>query len=110
MDNQVDKELEPFCRNVYELRKYYGLTQREMAAKLGIGVGSLRMIEHGKIPERMTCEPIFKLSLEFGIPIRNLFFYPLELPPSSATGEEKRMKSTENGMNPQNSFDNKADL
>ena len=84
---QEDKEIQVLCKNIYDLRKYYRLTQKEMAIKLGIGVGSLRMLEHGRIPERMTCDTIFKISIEFKIPVKALF-YPLHLT-ESITGEEK---------------------
>jgi transcriptional regulator with XRE-family HTH domain len=45
-----EKEIMAFCENVRYLRKKNGLSKKEMAKKLGIGVKSLELIETGSLP------------------------------------------------------------
>ena len=62
-----DKQLLNFCENVKFLRECYGFTQTEMAKKMGIGVKSLRKIENGEVPPRLSCIVLFTIQREFGI-------------------------------------------
>ena len=62
-----DKQLLNFCENVKFLRECYGFTQTEMAKKMGISVKSLRKIENGEVPPRLSCVVLFKIQHEFGI-------------------------------------------
>ena len=47
---------ENLAHNLLWLRKKYSYSQKTMAQLLGIGVGSLRKLEHGVIPPRLTVE------------------------------------------------------
>ncbi len=66
--------LKAFCRNVYRLRKEHGLSQKEMARIMGVGVGSLRKVERGTVPPRMDILVLHNLTLHFSIPISSLFW------------------------------------
>lgn len=61
------KERENFCFNVKWLRKQSGLSQKEMARRLGIGVKSLAAVESGVIPCRMTIKIFFEIYDYFGV-------------------------------------------
>ena len=58
--------LKNFSRNIILLRSHYGYSQKHMAQLLGIGVESLRKIEKGIIPPRLTVDVIFPNCLEIG--------------------------------------------
>ena len=62
-----DKQLLNFCENVKFFRERYGFSQTEMAKRLGIGVKSLRKIENGEVPPRLSCIVLFTIQREFGI-------------------------------------------
>ncbi len=66
-------ELQNLCRNVLYLRKKAGLSQREMAALLHIGVPSLRLLESGTLPTKISVEVIFHLAGCFQLPPASLF-------------------------------------
>ncbi len=70
---QIQNEIESFCTNILALRKKYNLTQRQMARKLHIGVLSLRRLEHGTIPPRMTVEVLYYINMEFRIGADQMF-------------------------------------
>ena len=56
------KDQEILAHNLRWLRKKYGYSQKTMAQLLGIGVGSLRKLEYGEIPPRLTIrflEPVY---------------------------------------------------
>ena len=59
--------------NLLSLRKKYHLTQAQMAKKLGIGIGSLRKLEHSVLPPRLTCDFLFAVYFQFGISPTQLF-------------------------------------
>ena len=71
-------EFQNFCRNVFLLRKYAGMSQKELAAILHISVNTLRKLESGTIPQRINIEVIFILASTFHIPPADLFkpLYP----------------------------------
>ena len=56
-----------FCRNIRYLRKKHKLTQKEMAEKLCISVGYVRMLEQGKVPARMQATVLLDTRASFGI-------------------------------------------
>ena len=56
-----------FLYNVAWLRKHYGLSKKEMARKMGIGVGSLNKIEKGELPPGLKIDVLFNIYKEFGI-------------------------------------------
>ncbi|MBQ7090117.1 MAG: helix-turn-helix transcriptional regulator [Clostridia bacterium] len=60
-------DIKTFCTNIKKLRNAHHLTQKEMAALLKIGVASLRKLEQGSLPPRMTCDIIFHIDHYFGI-------------------------------------------
>ncbi len=55
------------CDNIRLLRERAGLSQREMAKRLGVSIRSISMLEKGSVPKRLSCEILFKLHLKFGI-------------------------------------------
>ena len=63
----MDKEIAVLGKNLYTLRLKNGLTQKEMAKLLKIGVRSLSLLENGVLPPRMTCNIFFCLYEHFGI-------------------------------------------
>lgn len=69
----IKKDLETFGTNILALRKKHNLTQRQMARKLHIGVLSLRRLEHGTIPPRMTVEVLYYIYKEFGVSANHMF-------------------------------------
>ena len=71
-------EFANFCCNIRYLRKKSGLTQKQMAEKLKISVGYIRMLERGQIPARMGIATIWDAHIAFGIPIQDLLGCLLE--------------------------------
>ena len=67
LTEKIEQEREIFCFNVKWLRKQSGLSQKEMAHRLGIGVKSLAAVENGTIPRRMTIKIFFKIYDHFGV-------------------------------------------
>jgi len=65
--------LKNFSRNIILLRAHYGYSQKHMAQLLGIGVESLRKIEKGIIPPRLTVDVIFAVQKHFHISPDTLF-------------------------------------
>ena len=57
----IEKEAENFCKNIARIRRRNGLTQKEMAAALGIAVGTLRKIEKGVFPQKIKIGSVLKL-------------------------------------------------
>ncbi len=62
-----------FCKNVSHLRRKNNLSQREMANKLNIGVGTLRKLESGTIPKRASIEILWCIYEKFNIPFSKQF-------------------------------------
>ena len=60
--------IEILSKNIKYLRLTKGLTKKEMAKLLGIGVGSLSKLENGELPHRLMVEVLFVLEEEFDIP------------------------------------------
>ena len=67
MERKIRLQVIIFCQNVKTLRKQNGLTQKEMAEKLGIGVKSLSLMENGIVPKRLSTEVIYKVSNCFDV-------------------------------------------
>ena len=65
-------EFANFCCNIRYLRKKYALSQRQMAQKLKVSVGYVRMLERGQIPQRMGIATIWDAHMAFGIPIKDI--------------------------------------
>jgi DNA-binding transcriptional regulator YiaG len=66
-------DLEILCENIKTLRVKNNLSEQEMAARLKIGVKTLRNIEKGHFPPRMSCEILFRIQHHFGILPQHLF-------------------------------------
>ena len=56
-----------FLHNVAWLRRHFGLSKKEMAQRLGIGLHSLNKIECGELPAKLGVEVLFRIDREFGI-------------------------------------------
>ncbi|MBE6936481.1 MAG: helix-turn-helix transcriptional regulator [Ruminococcaceae bacterium] len=69
----IEQELATFCYNVALLRRYFHLTQKEMADALEISVYSLRKLERGMITEKITLDLVYYLNVRFGVPYTKLF-------------------------------------
>ena len=56
------------CALIRELRQRHNLSQREMAALLGVGVHTLRQLEAGRVPPRVSVRIVYRIYDAFGIP------------------------------------------
>ena len=56
-----------FLENLRRLRKREGLSMREMAKKLGVGVKTLEQMENGIVPAHVSCSIICRTQREFQI-------------------------------------------
>lgn len=65
-------------QNVRRIRQSSGLSQKEMAKKLGIGVESLSMLEKGILPERLSCDIFARIKAAFGVGPMQMFLPPEE--------------------------------
>ena len=74
----IKKDIQIFCENVKSIRRSNHLTQKEMAAILGIGVHSLSRLEKGEMPRRMGVKVLFNIHKHFGILPKDLFLPPYE--------------------------------
>ena len=78
-----------FLHNIRWLRKHYGLSKKEMAKRLEIGLWSLNQIEQNRLPPKLQCDIIFTVYKEFGVSYNDLLCIPLgndENPPSPNNG------------------------
>jgi len=73
ISEQTREELDVFCRNVKTLRERHGLSKKEMAKILGVGVESLTKIEQGIIPRRASVSIVIKLAQHCNIEPHKLF-------------------------------------
>ena len=62
-----DEDIQVFLRNITLLRKSRGLSKKEMAKKLRIGVWSLNKIERGELPPRLGADVFLAVYRNFGI-------------------------------------------
>ena len=56
-----------FAYNVAWLRKHYGLSKKEMAEIMGIGIGSLNKVERGEMPPQMKVDVLIRIYKQFGV-------------------------------------------
>ena len=68
-----DHGLEYFCSNIKYIREREGLSQKEMAKALGIGVKSLVKLERGELPPRLDCMVVYYVHRNFGVKPAELF-------------------------------------
>ena len=73
MKQKIERETSVFCANVKALRQREKLSKKEMAKRLGIGVGSLTKLESGILPPRLTCNILIKLHTCFGVLPEKMF-------------------------------------
>ena len=73
MEQKIKREAHLFCKNVKALRQREKLSKKEMAKRLGIGVGSLTRIENGTIPPRLRCNVLVKIHICFGVLPEQMF-------------------------------------
>lgn len=62
------EEIKNFCENIKALRRKYGLSEAEMAKKIGVGVETLKKIERGILPPNLNCEVMVAIFREFHLP------------------------------------------
>lgn len=63
--------MDNFTYNVAWIRKKYGMSKKDMAEIMHVGVAGLSKLERGEIPKRMSLDVLFYLSDHFGIPCDN---------------------------------------
>ncbi len=63
----TQKDILNWIHFVQKLRKEKHLSQKKMARILGVGVGTVRKIEKGIFPERISCTVLMNIYREFGI-------------------------------------------
>ena len=87
MQAEVQEEWENFTHNVTWLRKSHGLSRKEMAKLLGIGLWSLNRMERGEMPPNL------------GVGVLELIYRHFEIFPSAllkcrlGEGENKKQES-----------------
>jgi transcriptional regulator with XRE-family HTH domain len=62
-----DTSKEAYAKRMIQLREGFGLSQKEMAAEIGITPGALNKIEKGK--QRLSHDHTFVVWQKFGIPV-----------------------------------------
>ena len=60
-------------KNIKKLRKEHGLSQKEMAQKLGIGSKSISMLEKGILPPRLSATVLIRIYQTYGIKPSDMF-------------------------------------
>ncbi len=73
MNSQLSKEFFIFCENVKKLRTKNNLSKSAMARILGIMPSTLTELEHGILPDRLSCRILSRMHHYFGVEISNLF-------------------------------------
>lgn len=67
-----EDEFKIFAHNVAKLRQDHGISKKEMAGLLGIGIESLNKIESGEFPPRLKISVFFEIQKHFGVSPGNL--------------------------------------
>ena len=78
MKDSLDPKLENFMHNVAFLRKACGLSKREMAKRMQIGVGSLTKLENGILPPKLSPLVLLQIEQSFGLSPDDQFIRRLE--------------------------------
>jgi DNA-binding XRE family transcriptional regulator len=68
-----ENELRIFCENVKRLREESGLSKKEMAKIMAIGVKRLNRIETGDFPKTLKTSAALRLAQHFNITLKDLF-------------------------------------
>ena len=72
------KEIETFLYNIAYLRKHNGLSKRKMAKILHISTSTLKKIESGVLPPKMSANVIWRIKVHFDINPNEQFQIKLE--------------------------------
>lgn len=72
IQEQSQQQLQQMMENITCLRKKHGLSKKQMAKILHIGVGTLNKIERGEIPPRITIDLFYCVHSYFHIDPRTL--------------------------------------
>lgn len=67
------------------LRKYHGMTQKDLANRLGISNSYLSEIETGVKKDSITIELLEKYADAFGIPVSSLLLFSEQIDPKRRT-------------------------
>ncbi len=73
MEREAGERLRDFMKNVAWLRSQYGLSKRQMAKRLGVGVGTINKMEQGRFPPRLCISVLYKIYSEFGVTLEGQF-------------------------------------
>lgn len=87
-----DKEFQNFFENIRVLRAEKGLSKKEMAKRLRIGLHSLNLLERGVLPPRLDCLILYYIHREFGIRPAELFRGSIERKEQECTAEKDGSK------------------
>ena len=71
--DRIAEQAANLCHNIAWLRRRNGLSQKEMALTLGLGVRSLQRIEKGQIPGCLSVLHVHLLAELFGVSVKRLF-------------------------------------
>ena len=66
-------EIQFFCKNLAALRKATGASVTTMAERLHISPRTLRSLEGGILPPRLSVSILFRIEKEYGIPPKDMF-------------------------------------
>ena len=69
----MEQEIKIFCDNLATLRKRKKLSLARMATKLNISVKSLKLLEAGTLPPRLSTTILFTIEKKFGIAPADMF-------------------------------------
>jgi len=78
MGKETEKEMKIFAENIAYLRRFYKLSQQEMAKKLRVSTYCISRIENGEVPENLSVNTMIAVYNEFGI-MPSKMFEPLNL-------------------------------
>ena len=73
MSEQINIWKTTFCSNIRYLRKTHGLTQAQMADIMGVGISTVRLLENGTLPKRLSYVVLFPLCEYFDLSYDALF-------------------------------------
>lgn len=62
-----------FARNFLFLRRENKLTQKQMAEKLKTSIYTVRKIEHGTVPKKLSVKLLINIYQTFGVCAKELF-------------------------------------
>ena len=77
MNEQINIWKTTFCSNIRYLRKTHGLTQAQMADIMGVSISTVRLLENGTLPKRLSYVVLFPLCEYFDLSYDALFV-PME--------------------------------